>query len=134
MSIDDFWNYVISKTPPYMPSSNERREVDYMLSASMAGIFKSMMTDDDLSRACVSYLAAQRDLKAAQNIADSLKVNVLIALGGESQKKLDSFNIRLKEITSRRFDSRRFKEDYPQLYSQYLTESSYTQLTIKEEL
>lgn len=132
LAIDDFWGCVASQNPPYMPSSVDRRELAYMVAAAKAGILKSLMTDNDLSRACESYLAAQKELMATEAIVESLRVNLLVGMGQGDQALAPGFKIKSKSVETQRFDAARFKRDYPDLYAQYTKKSSYTKLSVEE--
>lgn len=46
------------------------------------------------------------------------------------EHRTKNFVIRFKEIISRRFDSKAFKQDNPELYQQYLAVGSSMRLTI----
>lgn len=52
---------------------------------------------------------------------------------GEHEKAYSNrFMVTWKTINSNRFDSKRFKKDYPELFNQYAKPSSYRRFTIKE--
>ena len=49
-----------------------------------------------------------------------------------NELRVGDFKISYKEVTSTRFDQKRFKEDHEQLYESYKTQvSSYSKLTVK---
>lgn len=69
----------------------------------------------------VKALEAQKDALRAEIIGDAQEVMIDNPL----------YNLQFRQIVSRRFDSKKFSADYPQLYEEYRKPSTSTRFTYK---
>ncbi len=130
--INEFWDFVEKKEPPYMPDFSKKIERDYIVAALRKGILNYKFRESNVMNYLRDYIAAQSYIKKIQEELDILRAKILSAMGPKKELESCGFLAKSKEIESVRFDAARFKEDHPELYELYMKKSSYTQLVVKE--
>lgn len=126
----DFWKKVESRTPPELDGSQASSEILSLLYPTSA---PETVIDlpPDAEELVEEFQAAQVEEKAAKERKEAA-ANKLKALMGECECGLvGERKVTWKSVSSSRFDSKRFKKDYPDLYKQYAAVSEYRRFTVK---
>lgn len=84
------------------------------------------MRTQDINRKAGRYIELQDQIRALQTeasaIADELK--------GNGSVTTNRYSVKVTRYSSTRFDSRRFREDAPEIYESYCRETEATRLTV----
>ncbi|MBO8169318.1 MAG: YqaJ viral recombinase family protein [Thermoanaerobacteraceae bacterium] len=126
----DFWKMVQDRTPPEMDGSQSSTEVLKFLypESKPESIIELPPTAEEL---IAEYEAAAADEKAAKERKEAA-ANKIKALMGENETAwAGDRKVSWKTVVSNRFDSKRFKKDYPELYEMYAKQSQYRRFSIK---
>lgn len=126
-----FWeNHVLANVPPAIDGSLSASELLAKMYPQDDG--SAIMLDEQsntLIEAIESIKAEQKQLEKQRNeYENQLKMTLGEAAEGHSNR----FQVSYKTIFSNRFDSKRFKEEKPDLYKKYCKESPSRRLSIKE--
>ncbi len=91
------------------------------------------MADDLLVKLGSKYLEYAQQEKKYKDMKDFARTNIIDELEKCDSDKFESsdFVINLKTTESKRFDTKKFKEDHPDLYEQYCNASESMRLTVK---
>lgn len=128
---DRFWNeHVVKRIPPEFDGSKASEELLkrlYPYSDSEKVVHLTNRFADDLQR--YDELKEQK-----KEIEESIK-EIENRIKGEMQDaevaKVGERKITWKTFSSKRFDSKRFKKEHPDLYNEYVLESSYRKFQVK---
>lgn len=73
-----------------------------------------------------------QDIKAIKEAQDAAKSRIKDTMNqfGLDELMVDVFTVRYKDVTTSRFDSKRFSQQHKALYEDYLTTSTSKKLTI----
>ena len=89
----------------------------------------------ELSSEAVDRIEQYRSLteqeKKIKELKDALANQLKDNLQGYSKGYVQDYNVYWSEVMSKRFDQKRFEEEHPELYQQYLKESSYRRFQVK---
>jgi len=125
-----FWEMVENKTPPIIDGSQDAIELIkqlYPLAEPGTKIELPISYETLIfEREGLSEQIKELELKK-QEIENKFKYEI----GNNESALAGQFLITYKNISSKRFDSDSFKAKEPELYNQYLKESSYRRLNIK---
>lgn len=126
----DFWKMVQDRTPPPMDGSDSSSEVLNILypQSKPDSIIELPPTAQELVK---KYEQAVADEKAAKARKDEAANKLKALLGEHEVGWAGERKVSWKSITSTWFDSKRFKEEHPDLYAQYAKESQYRRFSIK---
>ena len=128
----EFWDCVESNTPPEIDGSNAAKE--YINSLFPVSTNPESITLDD---SCMKIIDNFEIYEAQEKIYKDLKekcANELKLLIGENESATVADRvISWRNVTSERFDSKRLAYEMPEIYSQYLNQSSYRRFTIKSK-
>lgn len=153
----DFWeNNVLAENPPELSVVHASQEEEAFKSYKIAdriksGELKEIDTSDEvLKKAIKNYLSAQEKrialnsaLSSQEDEMTKAKTEILTCLAektDDTQKKQsfifdkegEAAIIKNNRIDKQGFDTNRFKEDYPDLYSQYKKVTSYRKFSVEE--
>lgn len=74
---------------------------------------------------CNEYRENKRLIEELQAMNDSIKSDILAIMGSDEMHVEGAAKATNKTVVSSRFDSSRFKEEYPDLFTEYSRETSY---------
>lgn len=78
------------------------------------------------------YLAITDTIESLNERAEEIKQMIKKFMGDREVVLTENFTVNNLSITSSRLDMQRLKKEMPDVYSQYLTHSSYRRFSIKE--
>lgn len=81
---------------------------------------------------CKEYEVANKLAKEAEKRADEVKARLIAALGDAEVGDGDGWTAKFTTVNTTRFDAEALKAAYPDLAKQYVKQSSYRKLTVKE--
>lgn len=128
----DFWNnHVLKKVPPPLDGSSaaekflkeKYKDTDPRKTVNLKSEYKDKIKD---------YFDIKNAMKALENQAKEIENNIKLELGEAEIGYISDYAVKWGSITSNKFNSAKFKEDYPELFKQYLKSSSYRKFNIKE--
>lgn len=118
-AVDEFWGFVESGTMP-MLSGDDISDYAYMVGKPDAEIVESHDVDiDRLIDAYQNWSAAEREASAAKRDAAA---KLMQAIGQHKGITTDVATVTWTRRNIRRFDTKRFKEDHPELFLAYSEE------------
>lgn len=79
---------------------------------------------------CNEYRENKRLIEELQAMNDSIKSNILAIMGNDEMHVEGAAKATNKTVVSSRFDSSRFKEEYPDLFTEYSRETSYKRFCV----
>lgn len=74
---------------------------------------------------CNEYRENKRLIEELQAMNDSIKSDILAIMGNDEMHVEGAAKVTNKTVVSSRFDSSRFKKEYPDLFTEYSRETSY---------
>ena len=81
---------------------------------------------------CKEFEAARKAAAQAEKLADECKARLIAALGDAEVGEGDGWSAKYTAVNTKRFDTDGFKTAHPDLAAQFVKESSYRKLTVKE--
>jgi putative phage-type endonuclease len=128
----DFWeNNVLKRVPPKLDGSDAaERYLKERFKDSTPGTVVNLKSEykDKIK----DYFEIKNTIKSLELQAKEIENNIKFEMGEAEIGYAPDYEINWKSITSNRFDSKRFKAEYPELFKQYLNASSYRKFNIKE--
>lgn len=79
---------------------------------------------------CNEYRENKRLIEELQALNDSIKSDILAIMGNDEIHVEGAAKATNKTVVSSRFDSSRFKKEYPDLFTEYSRETSYKRFCI----
>ena len=79
---------------------------------------------------CNEYRENKRMIEELENINEELKTAIIELMEGKEELIQGATKASYKMVVSSRFDSTGFKKVYPELFTQYSTQTSYRRFTI----
>ena len=128
----DFWeNSIVKKVPPPLDGSTaaekyvkeKYKDSNPEISVNLKSEYKDKIKN---------YFELKNTIKELEVQAKEIENNVKLELGEAEIGYTPDYEIDWKSITSNKFDSKKFKNDHPELFKQYLNMSSYRKFSIKE--
>ncbi|MBP3630242.1 MAG: YqaJ viral recombinase family protein [Clostridia bacterium] len=126
----NFWNrYVLSdvEVPEVDGSENTFKTISQMYPKAE----NEEMIDLDNEDVC-EYIKLQEQIKKLQSYADEFKQKIQVSLGKNSFGKTKGFEVSYKNQSRTTVDSKRLKEEQPEIYKEYSKESSTRVLRVKK--
>jgi len=127
----DFWNkHILTGIAPAVDASEATKDsLDSLASRRtyseiLPNEVETIISDMNEAKERMDYYATIVDEK--KNIIRNL-------IGGFGKSQTDNYTISYKEYNSRTFNSTQFAKDYPDLYNQYIKQSSYTKLDVRRK-
>ncbi len=126
----EFWKMVEDKTPPPIDGTRASSElVKRMYPEAEKG--KETELPYEAYQLIQQYDQACEDEKRAKLLKDEAANNLKDMLGTAEKGFIYDRQVIWSSVTSKRFDSKALKKDHPDIYEQYLNESSYRRFSIK---
>lgn len=79
---------------------------------------------------CNEYRENKRLIEELQAMNDSIKSDILEIMGNDEMHVEGAAKATNKTVVSSRFDSSRFKKEYPDLFTEYSRETSYKRFCV----
>lgn len=79
---------------------------------------------------CTEYRENKRLIEELQAMNDSIKAAILAIMGDRETVIEGASKATNKTVVSSRFDSSGFKKEYPELFTEYSTPTSYKRFTV----
>ena len=79
---------------------------------------------------CNEYRENKRLIEELQAMNDSIKSDILAIMGNDEMHVEGAAKATNKTVVSSRFDSSRFKKEYPDLFTEYSRETSYKRFCV----
>lgn len=79
---------------------------------------------------CNEYRENKRLIEELQVMNDSIKLDILAIMGNDETHCEGAAKATNKTVVSSRFDSTRFKKEYPELFTEYSKETSYKRFCV----
>lgn len=79
---------------------------------------------------CNEYRENKRLIEELQAMNDSIKSDILVIMGNDEMHVEGAAKATNKTVVSSRFDSRGFKKEYPDLFTEYSRETSYKRFCV----
>ena len=127
---EDFWhNHVLKRIPPEPDGSEASSEFLRQLYPTSNG--QAVDLPPDVESLIQQYEQAAEEEKAAAARKEEAENKIKALLGEYEYGFWKDRKVTWKTMTTNRFDTKRFQKDHPDLYRQYLTESTYRRFSIK---
>lgn len=92
---------------------------------------KPTIDDDEMTKAVEKYIEVNAKIKELESYKSKIN-SLILEMALEGKRPSDhSHSVKMSVVTSKRFNSTRFKEEQPILYEQYCENSSSSRTTIK---
>ena len=127
----EFWDCVESKTPPDIDGSKNSSEILNILYPEVTNS-EILSLPGETNKLIEERNALVEQIKQLDEMKAEKENKIKVLLGEHEAGKTDKYFVSWKAIKSSRFDSKRFKKENVDLYKEYVKESSYRRLTIKE--
>ena len=79
---------------------------------------------------CNDYRENKRLIEELEAMNDSIKADILAIMGDRETVTEGATKATYKLVTSSRFDSSGFKKEYPELFTEYSTPTTYKRFTV----
>lgn len=128
----DFWKLVEEKTPPALDGSSaaekylkERfKDVQEGTKVALDSKHKEMIEE---------YLNLKEQIKELEQETKALENSLKLKIGDNEAGYIDNFLVNWKGYSRTSIDSKKLKEEQPEIYDKYLKKSKYRKFEIKEE-
>ena len=80
---------------------------------------------------CNEYRENKRLIEELQAMNDSIKSDILAIMGNDEMHVEGAAKATNKTVVSSRFDSSGFKKEYPDLFTEYSTPTTYRRFTVQ---
>lgn len=127
----DFWhNHVLANVPPAIDGSSSASEFLAKMFPQDDG--SAIMLDEQMNTLIEAIESLKSEEKQLENQRKEYENQLKIKLGEAVEGYSNRFKVTYKTITTNRIDSKRLKEEQPELYKKYCNESLFRRLSIKE--
>ena len=110
---------------------NKLNEYMGKLSSGFSGMMKGVnQMKGDFEKLCNEYRENKRMIEELEAMNEIAKGEILKIMGDNEVMIEGAAKASYKVINSRRFNSSKFKEDYPKIYGQYSSETSTKRFTV----
>ncbi len=125
----DFWNKVITNTRPEMDGSNAAKEL--LDKTYQGGIEETVYLPDDARGYIEQYFEAsvEEDNAKAKKQEASNKIKEL--MGDHNKASCGEHTVSWTPVTSERLDTKKLKEEQPEVYTKYVKNSNSRRFSIK---
>lgn len=80
---------------------------------------------------CNEYRENKRLIEELEAMNDSIKTDILAIMGNDETHVEGAAKATNKTVVSSRFDSTGFKKEYPELFTEYSTPTTYRRFTVQ---
>ncbi|TCS80355.1 YqaJ viral recombinase family protein [Tepidibacillus fermentans] len=129
----DFWdNHVVKRIPPMFDGSKASSDLLKALYPE-AEHDSEIELDSEADTLITALEQVNEELKQLEEKKAEYENRIKAKLGDFERGIASNHIVTWKTINSSKFDSTRFKKEHPDLYKQYVKESSYRRFSIKRE-
>ena len=128
----EFWHFVETKTLPDIDGSESTAEVLNLLYPLSSTVDETILLSPDANDLIEERNTLVEQIKQLEEMKAEKENRIKALLGEHESGRTDKYFVSWKPITTRRFDSKRFKKENADMYEKYVKESSYRRLTIQE--
>lgn len=128
----DFWKLVEEKTPPALDGSSaaekylKERFKDVQEGTKVA-------LDSEHKEMIEEYLNLKEQIKELEQETKALENSLKLKIGDNEAGYIDNFLVNWRGYSRTSIDSKKLKEEQPEIYDKYLKKSKYRKFEIKEE-
>ncbi|MBB5148210.1 YqaJ viral recombinase family nuclease [Ureibacillus thermosphaericus] len=127
----EFWeNHVLAGVPPAIDGSPSATELLNKLYPTDNG--ETVMLDSETEQLIEAIESLKAEKKQIEEQLKAYENQLKMTLEDASVGVTNRFKITYKAVTQNRIDSKRLKEEHPEIYEKYLKSSISRRLTIKE--
>ena len=127
----EFWQCVETKIPPAIDGTkSSKMALDILFPAEEAKPERKLLSENSYTLV-QQYNELKEKIKELEEKKAEIENKLKAELGEYEEGEIADALITWKPITTKRFDSKRFKKEYPDLYSKFLTESKYRRFAIR---
>jgi putative phage-type endonuclease len=125
-----FWeDHILKQIPPEPDGSSEYSEI--LKEKYKSSIADAVMLPDSMEEYLNRYDELNDLSKQIKTEKEQIKQRFQVELGEHETGTIGERKISWKQITSNRFNSKKFRKDYPELYKKYQNESVYRRFEIR---
>lgn len=126
----NFWNHVLTNTPPEIDSSEASTELLNRLYPSCNECSKIILPDEAINLLNQYELSKEKEKEISQMKDEA--VNKLKSMIGKNETAVvKDRTITWKTVSTEKFDSKKLKKEEPDLYQKYVVKSSFRRFNVK---
>lgn len=128
----DFWKLVEEKTPPALDGSSAAEKY---LKERFEDVQEGtrVILDSKCKEKIEEYLNLKEQIKELEQEQKALENSLKLKIGDNEAGYIDNFLVNWKGYSRTSIDSKKLKEEQPEIYYKYLKKSKYRKFEIKEE-
>ena len=128
----DFWKLVEEKTPPALDGSSAAEKY---LKERFADVQEGtrVILDSKYKEKIEEYLNLKEQIKELEQKQKALENSLKLEIGDNEAGYIDNFLVNWKGYSRTSIDSKKLKEEQPEIYDKYSKKSKYRKFEIKEE-
>lgn len=127
----DFWeNHVLANVPPPIDGTPSAAEFISKMFPQDDG--SAIMLDSQMNTIIEALYAIKDEEKRLKETKSLYENQIKMALENAAEGHTHSYRVNYKTVVSNRVDTKRLKEEQPEIYYRYVKESASRRLTIKE--
>lgn len=128
----DFWKLVEDKTPPALDGSSAAEKY---LRERFANVQEGtkVALGINYKEKIEKYLSLKKQIKELEQETKVLENSLKLEIGDNESGYIDNFLINWKSYSKTSIDSKKLKEEQPEIYNKYSKKSKYRKFEIKEE-
>ena len=124
-----WWSYVVNGVMPSMDSSDAAKEL--LDSTFKGGISEEVELPEEAQQFLNMYFEGQAEAEAAKEKVQLATNNLKQYLKDNNVAVLNGHKVSWKPISAERLDSKKLKEEQPEIYKQYVKVSESRRFTVK---
>lgn len=128
----DFWKLVEEKTPPALDGSSAAEKY---LKETFEDVQEGtrVILDSKYKEKIEEYLNLKEQIKELEQKQKALENSLKLEIGDNEAGYIDNFLVNWKGYSRTSIDSKKLKEEQPEIYDKYSKKSKYRKFEIKEE-
>lgn len=128
----DFWKLVEEKTPPALDGSSAAEKY---LKERFEDVQEGtrVILDSKYKEKIEEYLNLKEQIKELEQKQKALENSLKLEIGDNEAGYIDNFLVNWKGYSRTSIDSKKLKEEQPEIYDKYSKKSKYRKFEIKEE-
>lgn len=126
----DFWDHVITKTPPEMDGSESSKELLDRLYPSSNGKSHIVLPDESIKLIAQYEIAKERESEVSEMKNEAVN-KLKIMLGNSEYGSINDRTVTWKSYDTEKLNTKKLKEEQPEIYGKYITKSSLRRFLVK---
>lgn len=127
---EEFWNHVVSNTPPPMDGSEASKELLNRLYPSSSNKTHLILPYEAVNL-IAQYDMAKEQEKEISEMKDEASNKLKLMLGDYEYGSINDRIVVWKSCETQKFDTKKLKEENPDIYNKYIIKSSSRRFTVK---